>query len=267
MLDDRYTSLEWIGEGEEGKVYRAFDRVRNRSVALKRTPFGETQHEEVDGMLEEIRTLGGMSHPNLVTIHDTGRDGGDCFIVMEWVEGENLEALSRHGKMLYEHFLPFALQIQEAMIAAHELGILHRDIKPANVMLRWLPSGSPHIKLLDFGLTRLTQRANLMGSLHFMSPEQFEKQPADIRSDLYSLGCLYYFALTQRRPFAGDSTLELMISHLHHRVTPLHEVRPDLPSWLCDWVMWHLERQPTDRPESVMAAFQRLKSHTRADVF
>ena len=267
MLDDRYTSLEWIGESEEGKVYRAFGQALNRPVALKRTPTGETPQEDVDVMLEEIRTIGRTSHPNLVTVHEAGRDGDDCFIVMELLEGENLEALSRHGKMLYEHFLPFALQTQEAMIAAHDLGILHRDIKPANVMLRWLPSGSPHIKLLDFGLTRLTQRANLMGSLHFMSPEQFEKQPPDVRSEVYSLGCLYYFALAQRRPFAGDSTLELMISHLHHRVTPLQEVRPDLPRWLTDWVMWHLERESANRPASVMAAFQSLKAQARAEVF
>ena len=277
MLADRYESLVWIGEGGVGTVYRAFDRALNRPVAIKRIKSGRTSEDKIDAVLAEARALCRVQHPNIVTIYDVGHDDDESFIVMELIDGENFESLSRHGKMLYEQFVPFALQAQEAMIAAHELGILHRDIKPANVMLQWLPSGSLHIKLVDFVLAQLAEDAesappekpkgkqeDLVGSLHFMSPEQFGRKALDARSDLYSLGCLYYFGLTQRYPFDGSNGLEVMISHIQHHVTPLQAVRPDLPAWLCDWVMWHIEFEADQRPQTVLEAFQRLKQQAGA---
>jgi serine/threonine protein kinase len=271
MLSERYESFQLIGEGGVGKVYRAFDRSLNRPVAIKRIKSGNNPQNDVDDLLAEARTLCRVQHPNIVTIYDVGRELDEYFIVMELIDGENFEMLSRHGKMLYEQFCAFAIQTQEGLIAAHQLGILHRDIKPANVMLVWLPSGSLHIKIVDFGLAQLATEAlksdthlvkpDLAGSLHFMSPEQFERQPLDVRSDLYSLGCLYYFGLTQRYPFAGDSSLEVMVSHIQNHVVPLQQIRPDLPAWLCEWVMWHIQRQPYERPTDAMAAFLAFKKN------
>lgn len=274
MLAERYESLELIGEGGVGKVYRAFDRSLNRAVAIKQIKSGLSQQSGADGILAEARTLCRVQHPNIVTVYDVGRVHDDYFIVMELIEGENFEMLSKHGKMLYEQFLVFALQTQEGVIAAHHLGILHRDIKPANIMLVWLPSGSLHIKIVDFGLAQLAREAersnsksgkpNLVGSLHFMSPEQLEGHLLDTRSDLYSLGCLYYFALAQRYPFNGNDSLEIMISHIQHHVVPLQQIRPDLPIWLSEWVMWHIRRNPDERPSDAMTAFLLFKKQAGA---
>jgi len=261
-----YESFKLIGEGETSQVYRAFDRLMNRPVAVKRIKTGKLQGDAVESALERTRALRHLIHPNLPVIYDIYRND-DVFIVTELFEGENFDALSRHGKMLIEQFIPFALQIQEGMIAAHAQGILHHGIKPTNIMLQWLPSGSMHVKIVDFGLSRLAEATGRaasersVASARFMSPEQFDQQPVDVRSDLYALGCLYYFGLTQRHPFDGENLREVIDSHLSHRVLPLHEVRPDLAPWLCDWVMWHIQPQPADRPENAMSAFQWFKRH------
>lgn len=263
-----YESFQLIGEGETSKVYRAFDRLMNRSVAVKRLKAEKLRADAIESVLEQTRALRGLVHPNLAVIYDVYRHE-DAFIVTELFEGENLEALSRHGKMLFEQFVPFALQIQEGVIAAHSQEILHGGIKPSNILLQWLPSGSMHVKIVDFGLSRLSRADETsIDGARFMSPEQLERQPLDARSDLYSLGCLYYFCLTQRHPFEGENFQGVIDSHLRHDVVPLQEARPDLPQWLCDWVMRHIERQPANRPENVMAAFQSFRqqaSHQTAE--
>jgi serine/threonine protein kinase len=253
-----YESFKLVGEGPAGKVYRAFDRLMDRPVAVKRIKTGKLPVKAVEEVWQQTHALRHLIHPNLAVIYDLYRDH-DMFIVTEWFEGENLEELSRHGKMLLEQFIPFALQIQEGMIAAHAQGILHRGIKPANIMLQWLPSGSMHVKITDFGVSQLAAANERDGKpaadTRFMSPERLARQPLDARSDLYSLGCVYYFSLTQRHPFDGENLSGKPDPRAFDRITPLHEIRPDLPSWLCDWIMWHLERQPGNRPESAMSAF------------
>ncbi len=269
----RYRDLELIGEGGLGKVFRAFDATLNRKVAIKKI---KTKADGGAGsqLLAEAKLLSAVQHPNIVTIHDLGRWDDELFIVMELIQGEDFETLLRGGRILYESFVPFCLQLQEAIIAAHHLGILHCDLKPANVMLSWLPSGSLHVKLVDFGLAELRREAeartkgklNIAGSLYFMSPEQFESGPLDVRSDLYGLGCLYYYILARRHPFDGDTPAQVMASHILHDVQPLSRLRPDLPPWLCDWVMWHIQRKPADRPPSALDAFDRFtgESYRRA---
>jgi serine/threonine protein kinase len=256
-----YESFKLAGEGSTGKVYQAFDRLMGRSVAVKRIKTGNLPRKTVDEVLKHTHVLRHLIHPNLGTIYDV-YGGDDVFIVTEWFEGENLEELSRHGKMLLEQFFPFALQMQEGIIAAHSQGILHRDLKPANIMLRWLPSGSMHVKIIDFGVSQLvpaSERGRKPADISFMSPERLAQEPLDARSDLYSLGCIYYFSLTQRHPFDVAESPGKANFRKDDRIMSLHEIRPDLPSWLCDWVMWHLERQPGNRPESVMAAFQSFR--------
>lgn len=274
MEANRYEFLQLIGEGGVGKVYRAFDRSLNRNVAIKRIKQGTCEDSAKDAALTEAKALCSAQHPHIVSIFDVGRDEDGYFIVMELIEGENLECLAKHGKMLAEQFIPFCLQAQEALIGAHQLGILHRDLKPANVMLQWLPSGSLHVKLVDFGLAEIAQEAatrrttsvntNLLGSLHFMSPEYFENTEMDARSDLYAMGCLYYFALTQRHPFDGSSSVDVMLAHLKHQVVPIAKVRPDLPAWLSAWIMRHMERDPAMRPQSALEAFDCFRSQVWA---
>ena len=261
----RYQDLQWIGEGGVGTVYRAFDSNLNREVAIKRIKASEKGNADAQ-LLAEAAALGALQHPNIVTIYDAGRWEDEVFIVMELIRGEDFERLLRGGHILYERFLQLCLQLQEAIIAAHDIGILHCDLKPANAMLTWLPSGSLHVKLVDFGLaesrrddgTEWTAKPGLVGSLYFMSPEQFEGRPLDTRSDLYSLGCLYYYTLTKRYPFDGESSSQVMASHILHTVQPLERLRPDLPSWLTDWVMWHIHKDPAERPQSAVTAFERF---------
>ena len=154
-------------------------------------------------------------------------------------------------------------QSLEGMVAAHSIGLIHLDIKPQNFMVIWLPSGKFQIKILDFGLAKLSshpqvqemdEEGAIMGSIFFMAPEQFERSPVDARTDLYSLGCVYYFALTQHYPFQGETGPEVMASHMYHSFVPLAQMRPDLPPFVCQWVEWLMNRLPDHRPSSAAEA-------------
>jgi serine/threonine protein kinase len=178
---------------------------------------------------------------------------------MELISGKTLDELIEKAPLTWPDFRELAMQTQEALIAAQELDLIHSDIKPSNLMLTWLPSGKFQVKIVDFGLATLTQSQSreelegveaVFGSIFFMAPEQFERVPLDARSDLYSMGCVYYQALAGVYPFDGKSGQEVMQSHLNHNVRPLQELRSDIPLWVCDWVMWHINRLPQDRPES-----------------
>jgi serine/threonine protein kinase len=267
-MEERYEIKSKIGQGGFGSVYRALDKRMNREVAIKRI---NTSDE--DGMLEEASrqlskeagALASMQHPNIITIYDVGSDEDGPYVVMELLSGSPLDDLVDNAPLTWEDFRELALQTQEALIGAQELDLVHRDIKPANVMLTWLPSGKFQVKLLDFGLAKLTQRPSLQtlnqadsifGSIFFMSPEQFERAPIDRRTDMYAMGCVYYYALTGSHPFDGATAVQVMSAHLHHDFVPLDEVRPDMPRWVCDWVMWHMNRYPDDRPASAREALQ-----------
>lgn len=267
-MEDRYEIKSKLGQGGFGAVYRAVDKRMNREVAIKRISMSDE-----DGMLEEASrqlskeagALASLQHPNIITVYDVGADEDGPYVVMELLSGSPLDDLVENAPLTWEDFRELALQSQEALIGAQELDLVHRDIKPANVMLSWLPSGKFQVKLLDFGLAKLTQRPSLQtlnqadsifGSIFFMSPEQFERSPIDRRTDMYAMGCVYYYALTGSHPFDGATAAEVMSAHLHHDFVPLEEVRPDLPRWVCDWVMWHMNRYQDDRPDSAREALQ-----------
>ena len=267
-MEDRYEIKSKIGQGGFGSVYRAYDKRMNREVAVKRI-----NSSDEDGMLEEASrqlskeagALASLQHPNIITIYDVGSDDDGPYVVMELLSGSPLDDLVEKAPLTWDDFRELALQSQEALIGAQELELVHRDIKPANVMLSWLPSGKFQVKLLDFGLAKLTQRPSLQtlnqsesifGSIFFMSPEQFERAPLDQRTDMYAMGCVYYYSLTGSHPFDGATAVEVMSAHLHHDFVPLNEARPDLPRWVCDWVMWHMNRYPDDRPSGAREALQ-----------
>ncbi|MDB4615157.1 serine/threonine protein kinase, partial [Akkermansiaceae bacterium] len=178
------------------------------------------------------------------------------YVVMELLSGRTIDEMVERGTLTLDDFREMALQTQEALIAAQDLDLVHRDIKPTNIMVTWLPSGRFQVKLVDFGLAKFSPKPSLQtidhsdavfGSIHFMAPEQFERTPLDKRTDMYSIGCVYYYCLAGVYPFDGDTAPQVMSAHLQNTVTPLSEHRADLPSWLCDWVMWHLSRQMDDR--------------------
>jgi serine/threonine protein kinase len=260
MSDDRYEIRSKIGQGGVGAVYRAFDRHLNREVAIKRVlPEGgyENQEEATKAMLNEAASLCSVQHPNIVTVFDAGIDNDGPYVVMELLSGRTIDEMVDRGTLTYQDFREVALQTQEALIAAQDLDLVHRDIKPTNVMVTWLPSGRFQVKLVDFGLAKFSPKPSLQtidhgdsvfGSIHFMAPEQFERIPLDKRTDMYSMGCVYYYTLAGVYPFDGETAPQVMNAHLQHQIKPLQEHRPDLPQWLCQWVMWHLARQMEERP-------------------
>ena len=271
MSQNRYEVLGKIADGGLGSVYKAYDRNLRREVALKRVR-AETQEEidkQAEQLFEEARTLSTLQHPHIVTIFDVGKDEEGAYIVMELLKGETLEDIIARGALNEYDFRELVTQSLEGMIAAHASGLIHLDIKPQNFMVIWLPSGKFQIKILDFGLAKITSQPTIqetdedgaiMGSIYFMSPEQFERSPVDVRTDLYALGCVYYYALTQHYPFQGETGPEVMASHMYHSLIPLSQLRPDLPHFIHLWIEWLISRLPDHRPNSAVEAFEAFKS-------
>ncbi len=269
IMEDRYEIRGKIGQGGLGAVYRGYDTRMNREVAIKRISVTNDdpslQEESTRQLIKEAGALASLQHPHIVTVYDVGSDEDGPYVVMELISGKTLDELIERAPLTWPDFRELAIQTQEALIAAQELGLIHSDIKPSNLMLTWLPSGKFQMKIVDFGLATLTQSQSLeelqeieavFGSIFFMAPEQFERVPIDARTDIYAMGCVYYQALSGTYPFNGETGHDVMVAHLHHKVIPIQEVRADIPLWACDWIMWMLNRLPADRPESAREALQ-----------
>ena len=276
-MKDRYDIKGKIGQGGIGAVYSAWDKRLNREVAIKRVlPEGgfENEAEAIAHLLKEATALSSVQHPHIVTVYDAGVDEDGPYVVMELLAGRTLDQMIEQGTLLWADFREVAIQSQEALIAAQDLNLVHRDLKPTNVMVVWLASGKFQIKIVDFGLAKFSPKPSLQtidhgdavfGSIHFMAPEQFERDPLDQRTDMYAMGCLYYYCLTGLYPFGGDSAPAVMASHLNHLVTPLQELRQDLPVWVCDWVMWHISRKMDDRPNNARQSLQKFLMNEQQD--
>lgn len=257
----RYAVEQMLGAGGAGKVYLAYDTSLSRWVAIKRIPATDS------ALIQEATVLASFQHPNIVTIYDVLQEGGEILIVMEFVEGQMLEEVSE--PMTEETFRDFAIQCLEGLGAAHEKNIVHRDIKPGNIMFAPLSSGGYRVKLLDFGQSRLLQAPSLqtidtggavIGSVYMMSPEQLIHEELDLRTDFYSLGCVFYQALTRQRPFTGDNLAQVISAHLQHRFVPLAALRPDLPRPLTAWVERLFSLDRNNRPASALEALRAMKA-------
>jgi serine/threonine protein kinase len=272
-VSDRYKIRAKIGEGGAGAVWVAFDSELNRDVALKRLKKrdavdadGKHSTAAADGLIREAQALASLQHPNIVTFYDAGRDDEGVFLAMELLRGKTLDAvIEMDGPLAIEDFQALAEQTLAGVVAAQERNLVHRDLKPGNIMVHRQPTGELLCKVLDFGLAKFSHGASLQtedqesgiyGSVHFMAPEQFERKPLDGRTDLYALGCIFYYALAGRYPFAGDTNAEVMASHLQHSVPLLKDMRPELPEWIGDWVMWFLNRNAEHRPATAAAGLE-----------
>ena len=272
---NRYRIERSLGQGGLGEVFLAFDQRLQRHVALKR--LAEPEGKNVVGSLyerawREAVHLAAVQHPNVVTVYDFGSDVFGPFVIMELVDGETLEAVVTRGAFPLEDFQVFARQTLEGLAAAHHVGLLHRDLQPGNIMLKYGPTHRLQVKILDFGIARFSPELDVpitsamladpprsvLGTVEFMAPEQFEHHPLTQRGELYSLGCIFYYALTAHDPFRGATTEEIISSHLDGHLINLGEMRHDLPADLCAWVMRLLSRQPQDRPATVLAALAEL---------
>lgn len=266
-MEERYEIRGKIGQSDRDIVYRGYDLLMNRDVAIKRiikTGANQKMKDEFARRLfKESDTLTSVKHPNIVTIYDVGSDEDGPYLVMEFVNGKTLEELIEKSLLTWTDFVEMVMQTQEGLISSHKQNLFHNDIKPSNFMFTWLPSGKFQVKIMNFGLSTLMWPQSkegsetleaVFGSLYFMAPEKFERLPLDCRSDIYSMGCVYYYALTGIYPFDGETGNEIMNSHLDHAVKPIQEMRKGIPHWACDWVMWMINRYPLDRPVSARQA-------------
>lgn len=270
-MAERYQVRGRVGRGGMSAVYRAFDTVMGREVALKRLlPVEETNLNEAagDSLAREAAALARFQHPNVITVYAFEEDEEGPFVVMELIEGEDLHSIMKTGALSWDDFRSVAAQCLEPLVLAGELNLLHRDIKPGNIMLTVTPSGRFLVKLLDFGLAKFSQQPSLqtldqkgsfLGSIDFIAPEQLELCHLDQRTDLYSLGCVFYYMLAQESPFSGGSPAETSMNHIKHRCRPIGEIRTDLPPLVADWLMRMISRYPDDRPSSAKEALEQFR--------
>ncbi len=237
-----------------GVVYRARDPIINRLVALKTiTAAGADDRNMLERFYREAQSAGGLQHPNIVTIYDMGDEGGMPYIAMELIEGENLDQLiSRRTPIPLPLKIVYATQACSAFDYAHKRGIVHRDIKPGNIMVN--KGGT--VKVVDFGIARVietskTQTGMLIGTFAYMSPEQYQGEHADERSDIWSFGVLLYELLSLRRPFAGTTPAALMHNICSQEPPLLRSVSPDIPEDLETVVSQLLKKSPDERIQSM----------------
>ncbi|MFZ5444042.1 MAG: serine/threonine protein kinase, partial [Myxococcota bacterium] len=268
-LDGRFRIVDVIGKGAMGKVYRAVQLPLNRAVALKvlDSRYGAGREESFkQRFLVEAALTAKLNHPNTVRVLDYGSTAdGLFFIVMEYLDGETLEKLLSKGPLPWHRVLSIGQQMARALREAHELGVVHRDLKPANVVMLHADEDSDFVKVLDFGLVKsfvdgqelegraITQQGMLMGSPPYMAPEQGERNRADPRSDIYSLGTMLFEMLTGKPPFTGGGALEIILKHVHEPVpaiaTPSNFERP--PETFLAIVHKCLAKSPMDRFQSM----------------
>jgi serine/threonine protein kinase len=266
VIGGRYVLDRKLGSGGEGTIYLAYDQLLNRHVAIKSVKTGKEALTDASEGFKEARRLASLQHPSIVTIFDFLPSQENVFVVMEFINGESLINLTQ--PMEVRVFWDVASQSLDALGAAHSLGLVHRDIKSANIMVTWTEGGNARVKLLDFGLAKvmaapaeqtLDHTGALTGSIYFISPEQLNCQPIDHRTDFYSLGCVFYHALTLRKPFQGIGIPSIIAAHLQHDFIPLAEYRPDLPAGLAAWVEKFFSFSPDDRPANATAALADLE--------
>ena len=232
-ISDRYQIIKTIGEGGMANVYLAYDTILDRDVAVK-VLRGDLATDDtfVRRFQREALSASSLSHPNIVEVYDVGEDNGSYYIVMEYIKGKHLkQLLKQRGKLTLTEVVDIMLQVTDAMSVAHDNYIIHRDIKPQNIMI--LENGL--IKITDFGIamalnsTQLTQTNSVMGSVHYLPPEQASGKGATIQSDVYSMGILMYELLTGELPFRGDNAVEIALKQIKEPFPSVRDKNQSVP--------------------------------------
>jgi eukaryotic-like serine/threonine-protein kinase len=246
----KYKILGKIGQGAMGEVFRAHDSVLNRPVAIKTISADLGSDDTLRKRFErEAQSAARLNHPNIITVFDFGEDHHKIFMAMELLEGQDLkQAMTRRLVEGLEKKLDIMDQVCDGLAFAHAAGIVHRDLKPANIHL--LPNGQ--IKIMDFGLARLptsemTRTGMVMGTPHYMSPEQVRGEKADARSDVFALGCTFYELLSQRKPFDADSMHGVLFKVMQEDPPPLSETAPTVPRVVAQVLAKALAKDPAQR--------------------
>jgi serine/threonine-protein kinase len=276
----QYRLLDQVGRGGMGRVYKAEHRAMGRTVAIKVLASSLLQTDSAQELFQrEVRAVAQLVHPNIVTAYDASADHGRHYLVLEYVDGPNLDELVRtQGPLEVGLACDYVAQTARGLQCAHAAGMVHRDVKPANILVqrRGGADGAPGlVKIGDFGLARLQAPAAgddshpgticvrdnaVMGTPDYLSPEQARNLHAtDIRSDLYSLGCTFYFLLTGQVPFPGGGAVDKLIRHSCEEPKPLAELRPDVPPAVVAIVRKLMAKDPADRfqtPAELVAALE-----------
>lgn len=276
-----YRILDQLGHGGMGRVFKATHQTMNRTVALKVLAPQVVSNERAHQLfLHEVQAAAQLSHPNIVMAFDANEVDGRHYLAMEYVDGPNLEKYVRkHGSLPVGLACEIIFQAANGLQHALEKGMVHRDIKPANLLLQQEPGSEIiQVKILDFGLARLNQgdgttktivakENSVMGTPDFLSPEQSRSlHDVDIRSDLYSLGCTFYYLLTGEVPFPGGNTVDKLIRHNRETARPLEEMRPDLPSMVAVIVRKLMAKKPEDRYQTPDELMDALAPHAAPSV-
>jgi eukaryotic-like serine/threonine-protein kinase len=253
----RFRIEELLGAGGMGKVYKAFDKVLSRTVALKTLqPELVTDPTVIQRFKQELLLASKISHKNILRIHDLNEFEGTNYITMAFIEGKDLnQLLKEEGPLSLERTLKIIRQLCEALDAAHAEGVVHRDFKPHNVLV----GKDDHAYVSDFGLATslesaqmgMTRTGAVVGTPRYMSPEQVEGKPVDSRSDIYSLGIVFYEMATGQLPFSGESTWQLMYQRVQHSPRNVKELNPALPDYVAQVIMHCLEKEPANRYQTV----------------
>ena len=263
-ISDRYQIIKSIGEGGMANVFLAFDTILERNVAVK-VLRGDLATDEkfVRRFQREALSASSLSHENIVEVYDVGEDNGEYYIVMEYVEGKHLKNLiKKRGKLTIAEVVDIMLQVTSGLSVAHEQYIIHRDIKPQNIMI--LENGL--VKLTDFGIavamnsTQLTQTNSVMGSVHYLPPEQASGKGATLQSDIYSLGILMYELLTGKLPYRGDNAVEIALKHLKEAIPPVRNELPDIPQSIENIIIKATAKNPKNRYADAIEMHEDLKT-------
>lgn len=263
-INDRYQIIKSIGEGGMANVYLAYDTILDRDVAVK-VLRGDLSNDEkfVRRFQREALNASSLSHPNIVEVYDVGDDNGQYFIVMEYIEGKNLKDLiKKRGKLTTSEVVDIMSQIADGLSVAHDSYIIHRDIKPQNIMI--LENGL--VKITDFGIamamnaTQLTQTNSVMGSVHYLPPEQASGKGSTLKSDIYSMGILMYELLTGTLPYRGDNAVEIALKHLKEPLPSIREELPDLPQSVENIILKSAAKNPKNRYNDAREMYEDLKT-------
>ena len=261
MIGDRYEILEKIGTGGMSDVYKAKCHKLNRYVAIKvlKQEFSENANF-VSKFRIEAQAAAGLMHPNIVNVYDVGEENGIYYIVMELVEGITLKKyIEKKARLSYKEAVSIAIQVSMGIQAAHNNHIIHRDIKPQNIII----SKDGKVKVTDFGIAKAatsnTITSNVMGSVHYTSPEQARGGYSDEKSDIYSLGITMFEMLTGRVPFNGETTVAIAIKHIQEEMPSPKEYVPEIPSSVANIVLKCCQKSPDRRYQNMAELIADLK--------
>ena len=262
-INDRYEIIKSIGEGGMANVYLAIDVILNRQVAVK-VLRGDLASDEkfIRRFQREALSASSLSHPNIVEMYDVGEDNGNYYIVMEYVEGKTLkQLLKKRGHLTVGEAVDIMLQLTDGMSHAHDSYIIHRDLKAQNIMIQ----EDGQIKITDFGIamalnsTQLTQTNSVMGSVHYLPPEQASGKGSTIKSDIYSIGILFYELLTGILPFKGENAVEIALKQMREPIPSVRKQNPNIPQSVENIILKATAKNPKNRYNDTREMYADLK--------